>query len=70
MVEDRKKAIMSGKIGQMGGIAQKDLEGRDLLSLLLKANLAVDIPASQKLSDEEVLARTFPYFLRPVCHSG
>lgn len=31
--------------------------GRDLLSLLVRANTAKDIPASQQLSDEDVLAR-------------
>jgi hypothetical protein len=34
---------------------------RDLLSLLVKANLSADIPERQRLSDEEVIARTrFP----------
>ncbi|KAJ7640464.1 cytochrome P450 [Mycena polygramma] len=35
---------------------------RDLLSLLVRANTAKDIPASQRLSDEEVLAQV-PTFL-------
>jgi hypothetical protein len=30
---------------------------RDLLSLLVRANTSQDIPASQRLSDEDVLAR-------------
>lgn len=58
MIEERKKAIQSEKTGEKNEFGRKDLEGRDLLSLLLKANLATDIPASQKLGDEEVLART------------
>ncbi|CAL1709425.1 unnamed protein product [Somion occarium] len=40
----------------------RDLEGRDLLTLLLKANMATDIPANQKLSEEDVLAQ-IPTFL-------
>jgi hypothetical protein len=32
--------------------------GRDLLSLLVRANMATDIPESQRLSDQDVLART------------
>ncbi|KAI0753248.1 cytochrome P450 [Daedaleopsis nitida] len=32
---------------------------RDLLTLLIKANLSTDVPASQRLSDEAVLARAF-----------
>jgi len=37
---------------------------RDLLSLLLKANLSTDIPESQRMNDRDVLARKslcFPY---------
>ena len=37
--------------------ASDSLRGRDLLTLLLKANMATDIPESQRLSDEDVLAR-------------
>ena len=36
---------------------ENDARGRDLLTLLLKANMATDIPESQRLSDEDVLAR-------------
>ena len=38
---------------------------RDLLTLLIKANMATDIPDNQRLSDEDVLARTsLPYSCR------
>lgn len=30
---------------------------RDLLSLLLRANMSTDLPPSQRMSDEDVLAR-------------
>jgi hypothetical protein len=33
--------------------------GRDLLTLLVKANMATDLPESQRLSDDDVLARMF-----------
>jgi hypothetical protein len=35
---------------------------RDLLSLLVRANTSKDIPASQRLSDEDVLAREFLFY--------
>jgi len=38
------------------------LQGRDLLSLLVKANMATDIPESQRLSDKDVIAQV-PTFL-------
>jgi hypothetical protein len=34
--------------------------GRDLLSLLVKANMAVDVPEDQRLSDEDMLGRPYP----------
>ncbi|KAI0827902.1 cytochrome P450 [Trametes gibbosa] len=40
----------------------KGLQGRDLLTLLLKANMATDVPENQRLSDEEVLSQ-IPTFL-------
>jgi hypothetical protein len=43
------------KMAESGSFEQS--RSRDLLSLLLRANTAKDISASQRLSDEEVLAR-------------
>ena len=40
------------------------LQGRDLLSLLIRANLSRDIPESQRLSEEDVLARMLLHFQR------
>ncbi|KAI0357859.1 cytochrome P450 [Trametes cingulata] len=48
--------------GKNGGVERKDVQGRDLLTLLLKANMATDIPENQRLSDEDVLAQV-PTFL-------
>lgn len=42
-----------------GTVEKRNVQGRDLLALLIKANMAIDIPADQRLADEEVLARTF-----------
>ncbi|KAJ7218656.1 cytochrome P450 [Mycena pura] len=42
----------------------KDLDGRrDLLSVLIKANMSVDIPESQRLSDAEVIAQIPTFFI-------
>ncbi|KAK7678026.1 hypothetical protein QCA50_018966 [Cerrena zonata] len=62
LIADKKAAILSEKAQQGGGVEKRDLEGRDLLTLLLKANMATDIPESQRLSDEDVLAQV-PTFL-------
>jgi hypothetical protein len=39
---------------RLGKSAIKD---RDLLSILVRANIATDLPHSQRLTDDEVLAR-------------
>ncbi|CDO71513.1 hypothetical protein BN946_scf184910.g12 [Trametes cinnabarina] len=63
LMEEKKAAIMR-EISESkdASLGRKDLHGRDLLTLLLKANMATDIPDSQRLSDEEVLAQV-PTFL-------
>ena len=53
LVQERKRAILS----ESSSVEKKDLQGRDVLTLLIKANMARDIPDSQRLSDEEVRAR-------------
>ncbi|CDO72747.1 hypothetical protein BN946_scf184990.g30 [Trametes cinnabarina] len=57
LIQDKKAAILR-ELGNKGGnIDKKDLPGRDLLTLLIKANMAKDLPENQRLSDEEVLAQ-------------
>jgi cytochrome P450 len=43
--------------------------GRDLLSVLIKANMASDLPDNQRLSDDEVIAREFLYQRLPRLYS-
>ena len=59
LVAKKKAAIIASS--KKGGIdlSKRDVEGRDLLTLLIKANMASDIPENQRLSDEEVIARAF-----------
>lgn len=52
------KAAALASATEKGEIEKNSLHGRDLLSLLVKANMATDIPESQKLSDKDVIART------------
>ena len=56
-----KKADIKQAAASAGGKVDGRLQGlrsRDLLTLLIKANQAEDIPEHQRLSDEDVLART------------
>jgi hypothetical protein len=45
-------------------VEKSDIVGRDLLSLLVKANMATDLKEEQKMSDEDVLARACLLLLR------
>ncbi|KIJ16578.1 hypothetical protein PAXINDRAFT_11029, partial [Paxillus involutus ATCC 200175] len=54
-----KAAVLSGAT-EKRGIEKSIAQGRDLLTLLVKANMATDIPENQRLSDNDVLARTLP----------
>jgi hypothetical protein len=40
-----------------GAVGRQDVDGHDLLSLLIKANIAADIPESMRMSDSEILFR-------------
>ena len=60
LIAEKKAAILAEQnalVEEKEGLANKDVKGRDLLTLLIKANMAVDIPDHQRLSEEEVLAR-------------
>ncbi|KAH9919442.1 cytochrome P450 [Epithele typhae] len=65
LIAEKKAAIRretaEGK-AEKDGVARSDVRGRDLLTLLLKANMATDIPDSQRLTDDEVVDQV-PTFL-------
>ncbi|OJT05109.1 Cytochrome P450 72A14 [Trametes pubescens] len=63
LVTDQKAATMQAAAKKHAhGPERKDLQGRDLLTLLVKANMATDIPDNQKMSDEDVISQ-IPTFL-------
>jgi hypothetical protein len=58
-VISQKKAeiLSSSEIDSKGRVEKKNIQGRDLLSLLMKANMAADIPDHARMTDEDILAR-------------
>jgi hypothetical protein len=58
-VISQKKAeiLATTEIGGKGRVEKRNIQGRDLLSLLIKANIATDIPDSARMTDEEIQAR-------------
>ena len=64
LIQEKKRALKAHADAEKRGVKRDDLQGRDLISLLIKANMATDIPESQRLSDEYVLARESVVFYR------
>ncbi|KAI0672471.1 cytochrome P450 [Trametes maxima] len=63
LIAEKKAAILrESSAKKTTDIGRRSVQGRDLLTLLIKANMATDIPDSQRLSDEDVLAQV-PTFL-------
>ncbi|EIN04552.1 cytochrome P450 [Punctularia strigosozonata HHB-11173 SS5] len=60
LISERKAAIRAEKHG--AHVEKGDVQGRDLLSLLIKSNMAVDIPEEQRLSDHDILSQ-IPTFM-------
>ncbi|KZT18878.1 cytochrome P450 [Neolentinus lepideus HHB14362 ss-1] len=59
LLSEKKAAVR----GENEKIVSKDaMQGRDLLSLLVRANMATDLPEGQRMRDEDVLAQV-PTFL-------
>ncbi|KAH9894818.1 cytochrome P450 [Cubamyces lactineus] len=63
LVAERRTAVLrEASENHKDRIEREDLQGRDLLTLLIKANMAKDVPENQRLSDEDVLGQ-IPTFL-------
>ncbi|KAI0666625.1 cytochrome P450 [Trametes maxima] len=59
IVAEKKAAIMrEASEKNLAEVGRKDLQDRDILTLLMKANVAKDIPEHQRLSDAAVVSRT------------
>lgn len=59
LMRDSRAAILSDG-GVKGKLEKSSWRGRDLLSLLLRANMSTDLPPNQRMTEEEVLAREYP----------
>ena len=53
-----KKAAINKEIDGHSKETVTGFQGRDLLTLLIKANMSAEVPENQRLTDDEVLART------------
>ncbi|KAI0252854.1 cytochrome P450 [Lactifluus subvellereus] len=63
MISQKKAEILAtAESDAKGGIEKRNIQGRDLLSLLIKANMATDIADNARMNDEEILAQV-PTFM-------
>ena len=61
LLRDSKAAVVADE--ETGGKLEKStFKRRDLLSLLIRANMSTDLPASQRMTDDDVLARKHLHF--------
>ncbi|KAI0739392.1 cytochrome P450 [Daedaleopsis nitida] len=63
LIDDKKAEVTRAATAEASGLEKKAMTGRDLLTLLIKANMAIDIPDSQRLSDEEVLSQVVTFLV-------
>ncbi|KAF8331814.1 cytochrome P450 [Amanita rubescens] len=60
LLEDSRAALIAEKISSLA----KDLsKGRDILSLLVRANMATDLPSNQRMCDDDVMAQIPTFFV-------
>jgi hypothetical protein len=58
IISQKKSEILSSsEIDSKGRVEKKNIQGRDLLSLLMKANMAADVPDHARMTDKDILAR-------------
>ena len=60
LIQDKKTAVRAEcDVNGSGLVGRQDVGGHDLLSLLIKANMAADMPESMRMSDSEILSREY-----------
>jgi hypothetical protein len=57
ITQKKAEILATAENNAKGGVEKRHIQGRDLLSLLIKANVATDIADSARMNDEVILAR-------------
>jgi hypothetical protein len=64
LIQNKKNAVIAECTADGSGAVEKqNVRGHDLLSLLIKSNIASDMPESMRMSDSEILSRERLCFL-------
>ena len=62
LIAEKKQAIIRETFLSPTEVEKKDIKGTDLLSLLLRANMASDLPENARMSDKDIVSQV-PTFL-------
>lgn len=64
LISEKKASALAeaGSTNEKGHVLRDHVKGKDILSLLVKANMAEDLPEALRLSDDDVMAQV-PTFL-------
>ncbi|KAI0267583.1 cytochrome P450 [Russula aff. rugulosa BPL654] len=67
LIQDRKSAVRAEcDANGSSAVGRQHVGGHDLLSLLIKANIAADMPESMRMSDTEILSLTIMTYILEV----
>jgi len=62
IIQKKAEILTTSESDVKSGVEKRSIQGRDLLSLLIRANMATDIQDNARMTDEEILAQ-IPTFL-------
>ena len=64
LLSARKANALGKTSSSTSSLGELSLEGHDLLTALVRANMDTDLPETQRMSDEDVLARESPFDMK------
>jgi cytochrome P450 len=73
LIQNKKNVVLAeSSTNGSGAVEKQNVQGHDLLSLLIKSNIASDMPESMRMSDSEILsrARLFPCPCSVLCSNS
>ena len=67
LIAEKKQAIIRETFLSPTEVEKKDIKGTDLLSLLLRANMASDLPEKARMSDKDIVSQVPTFLIAGVC---
>lgn len=57
LIAARREEILASTADDVAHVGKEDMKGRDLLTLLIRSNMASDLEDGERMSEDEILAR-------------